>query len=106
MKPDFFQVLKPKTSHTPSRALDQIILRQAASELAPVKSQNNKRWAFALVPVAAALVIWLQLRPATLPTAMIAESPERLRHMDEVELWVEVADLSEEEWRYVATGET
>lgn len=107
MQSDFFRSLKDKTSHVPSRALDQAILAQARRRLLP-SPRLPARWRTALVPITALalLVVWFQLAPAVLPGGMLAESPEMLKHMEEVELWVEVADLSEEEWHLVATGDT
>ncbi len=106
MSQDFFKTLATKTQQTPSRALDQRILNRAAGVLAK-PARPWAKWLLATsVPVAAALVIWLQVTPGQLPAAMLAESPEMLRHMDEIELWAEVSDLSEEELRYLETGES
>lgn len=106
MSQDFFKTMATKTQQSPSRALDQRILNRAADVLVK-PARPWAKWLLATsVPVAAALVVWLQVTPTQLPAAMLAESPEMIRHMDEIELWAEVSDLSEEELRYLETGES
>lgn len=106
MSQDFFKEMAKKTQHTPTRALDQHILGHAARVLSP-KSHPWKKWVVVTgSSVAAALMIWMQVENTKFPTAMLAESPEMLKHLDEVELWAESADWTEAEWRYLETGES
>jgi hypothetical protein len=106
MSRDFFQSIAAKTQQSPSRGTDQRILNHAASVLMRPARPWGK-WALATsVPIAAALVVWLQVSSPVLPPAMLAESPEMLQHLDEIELLSELSDLSDEELRYLETGES
>lgn len=53
-----------------------------------------------------ALVIWLQVSENKKSNAMLSESPEMLKVMDDVELLVEVSKYSDEEWKIVMNGDS
>lgn len=108
MSQDYFKELAKKTQSSPSRALDQRILEHAARSLPPKpQSIHWLRWlVLGGVPTATAFIVWLQVSSVTLPKGMLAESPEMLRHVDDIELLVEAADWTEEEWRLMETGES
>jgi hypothetical protein len=106
MNQNFFKLLAKKTARTPSRGFDQRVLQHAELVLRKTSSPW-KKWALLGTPIAAALVIWIQLGSnPVLPHAMLAESPEMIRDLDDIELWSDVADLSEAELRYLETGKS
>jgi hypothetical protein len=53
-----------------------------------------------------AIIFWFQFHSANLPSAMMAESPEMLKQMDELEMLVEASEWTDAEWKYIETGES
>lgn len=107
MKNDFFKVLKEKTTKVPSNKLDSVILEMGAAKL-EAKSTRAMPWFWALGSgvVAMSFFIWMQTSELNHSGQMLAESPEMLMIMDDVELLVEVSQYSEEDWNIVMNGES
>ena len=108
MKPNFFQMLKDKMTASPSRQVDQFILKRASDEFEHHRRSKIPWWLFLTGTSVAALglVVWLQVSENNTSNAMLAESPEMLKEMDDVELLVEVSQFSDEEWSSVMNGES
>ncbi len=112
MKPNFFHALKEKMTKEPSRKVDQFILKRASDHFEQKYKSHVPWWSiFAGTTVAAlGLVLWLQVSENTTSnskaSAMLTESPELLKEMDDVELLVEVSQYSDEEWNIVMNGES
>jgi hypothetical protein len=106
MKDDFFLLIRKKTTRSPSRALDQVILGKAAKRLSPAKTHKLGWTIAALSSSALAIIFWFQFHSANLPSAMMAESPEMLKQMDELEMLVEASEWTDAEWKYIETGES
>ena len=104
MRNDFFKILKEKTTMTPSRARDSLILKSAAGKL----SEKSSPWllAFGYGVAALSFIVWIQTSQISSSNAILAESPEMLLMMDDVEILVEVSQYSEEDWNIVMNGES
>lgn len=107
MKNDFFNILKEKTTKAPSKKLDSVILEMGAAKLES-KSTRSIPWFWAISSGAVALsfFVWMQTSELNNSKQMLAESPEMLTIMDDVELLVEVSQYSEEDWDIVMNGES
>lgn len=108
MKPDFFEALKDKLMKSPTRKVDQFILKKASDHFELQQRSTIPWWTiFTGTTVAViALVVWLQVSENKKSNAMLAESPEMLKVMDDVELLVEVSKYSDEEWKIVMNGDS
>jgi hypothetical protein len=105
MQPDFFKTIGKKLSREPSEALDHLVLTQAKFSL-PKKRSNYRTWMFSTATLAASLFVWFQVSQTQLDKNLLKESIELIAHHDEVEMWVEAADWSEEDWAYLERGES
>lgn len=104
MKPDFFKELAKKTQKEPAKNIDHLILTQARHHL-PKVSVNYRPWILSAASLAASFVIWLQFNAHQIERELANESLELIAHHDEIELWVEAADWSDEDWKYLENGE-
>ncbi len=108
MKPNFFELLKEKLLMTPPRKVDQFILKRASDQFERQRRSAVPWWSIigGTSVLALGLVVWLQVSENKTSNAMLAESPEMLQEMDDVELLVEVSQYSDEEWNIVMNGES
>lgn len=108
IKHNFFEILKDKMTKSPSRDIDQYILKKASDHF-ETQHRSIIPWRSIFVGTTLAtlsLVLWLQISEPKISKAMMAESPEMLKEMDDIELLVEASQLNEEEWKIVMNGES
>lgn len=105
MKPDFFKELAKKTEKEPAKNIDHLILTQAKHHM-PKPTKSYRSWIISSVSVAATLVIWFQYNAHQIERELVNESHELIAHHEEIELWVEASEWSEEDWNYLERGES